>query len=211
MLKMGFDYHRYVFHSPNFHAIVAEASAFLANTPPLPLPPPQAFLGVGVYLLYYVGHYVPYAKLAAQNREDLARPIYVGKAVPKGWRTARATRSDTPSLSGRLREHSLSIEQASNLRVADFLCRFMILNETESNLITVVEAELIRQYKPLWNGGIDGFGNHDPGRGRYNQAPSEWDVLHAGRRWASRLTGKGPSPRQVLTKVSRFLEKSALP
>ncbi len=28
---------------------------------------------------------------------------------------------------------------------------------------------------------IDGFGNHDPGKGRYNQLRSRWDKLHPGR------------------------------
>lgn len=81
----------------------------------------------------------------------------------------------------------------------------MILEGIESDLVVPVEAELIRQYTPLWNTVIDGFGNHDPGSGRYNQARSEWDVLHPGRPWAKRLTGTSPVRKDVIEKVRQAL------
>jgi len=81
----------------------------------------------------------------------------------------------------------------------------MVLNEIESDLIGPVEAELIRRYKPLWNTVVDGFGNHDPGKGRYNQAKSEWDVLHPGRPWAERLTGSAPSIETVIQNVKNYV------
>jgi len=58
---------------------------------------------------------------------------------------------------------------------------------------------------PLWNTVIDGFGNHDPGAGRYNQAKSAWDVLHPGRPWAERLSGASPHVEDVIAKARRFL------
>jgi hypothetical protein len=36
-------------------------------------------------------------------------------------------------------------------------------------------AELVK------DAAVDGFGNHDPGKGRYKQARSDWDVIHPGR------------------------------
>jgi hypothetical protein len=72
-------------------------------------------------------------------------------------------------------------------------------------LVVPVEAELIRRHRPLWNSIIDGFGNHDPGRGRYNQARSEWDVLHPGRPWVKRLTGESPHLEDIVAKVQQFL------
>ena len=33
----------------------------------------------------------------------------------------------------------------------------------------------------LWNSLVDGFGNHDPGAGRYKGLRPRWDVLHPGR------------------------------
>lgn len=56
-----------------------------------------------------------------------------------------------------------------------------------SAIISVVESVLINRYQPIWNTKIDGFGNHDPGKGRYEQAKSEWDKIHPGRAWAEKL------------------------
>ena len=89
----------------------------------------------------------------------------------------------------------------SNLNVDEFRCRFVILGDVEVDLVGALEAELIRRFRPLWNVAIDGFGNHDPGSGRYNQAPSEWDVFHPGRPWVSRLTGKAPKRRAIVAKI----------
>jgi hypothetical protein len=205
---MAFDYNLHVFHSSQFQSVVDEAVRFFTSTPVHGLPPPERFIGTGVYGLYYVGDFALYSKIACLNREACVHPIYVGKAVPSGWRTARVTDSDAPALYQRLQEHVRSIRQAINLQVSDFRCQFMILGSVESDLVVPVEAELIRRYRPLWNSVIDGFGNHDPGRGRYNQARSDWDVLHPGRPWAERLTGESPQLEDVVAKVQRFLEGS---
>jgi hypothetical protein len=82
----------------------------------------------------------------------------------------------------------------------------MLLGDTESDLVVPVEAALIRKHHPLWNAVVDGFGNHDPGAGRYNQARSEWDVLHPGRAWAERLTGRSPDLEEVTAEVQRALK-----
>ena len=181
---MDFDYSLHIFRSPKFQSVVNEAIEFFVETPLHRLPPPNQFLGPGVYGLYYVGAYELYAKIGELNRSTCVQPIYLGKAVPPGWRTARTGTSETFDLYQRLREHTRSIQQGANLNIDDFRCKFMILNGIESDLIVPVEAELIRRFMPLWNTLVDGFGNHDPGAGRYNQARSEWDVLHPGRLWA---------------------------
>ncbi len=198
---MNFDYSLHIFRSPKFQSVVNEAIEFFVKTPLHRLPPPNQFLGPGVYGLYYVGAYELYAKISELNRIACIQPIYLGKAVPPGWRTARTGTSETFDLYQRLREHTRSIIQGANLAIDDFRCRFMILNGIESDLIVPVEAELIRRFMPLWNTLIDGFGNHDPGAGRYNQARSEWDVLHPGRSWAVRLTGTSPKLENVIAKV----------
>jgi hypothetical protein len=182
--------------------MVSEAIEFFNETPAHELPPPTRFIGTGVYALYYIGNLDLYFKIAELNREDLTQPIYVGKAVPRGWRTARSQETDEPALYRRLREHFRSIRDANNLDVEDFFCRFMLLGNIESDLVVPVEAELIRRYTPLWNSVIDGFGNHDPGSGRYNQAKSEWDILHPGRVWAERLRGDSPNLQEVIAKIN---------
>lgn len=88
----------------------------------------------------------------------------------------------------------------------------MILVGDEANLISLVEAGLTRRYRPLWNSIVDGFGNHDPGKGRYNQAISEWDALHTGRSWVARLTGSRPAREAIALRIRAHLEQlDALP
>jgi hypothetical protein len=196
---------RHVFRSPAFKSVVDEAVRFLAGTPVHPLPPTKTFAGAGVYAIYYCGGYGPYRPLANLNKKQLCVPIYVGKAVPPGWRTARTQFGATSDLSNRLRQHAASIKFDADLDIKDFACRFLILTEVEGDLVVPVEAELIRRFKPLWNTVVDGFGNHDPGKGRYEQALSEWDALHPGRLWAKRLRGKSPSATKVLERIKAYM------
>jgi hypothetical protein len=51
----------------------------------------------------------------------------------------------------------------------------------------MAERFLIQHYQPLWNVRLDGFGNHDPGKGRAKGEITWWDALHPGRPWATRL------------------------
>ena len=193
---------QHTFCSPKFKSVVEEAVEFLTKTPVHPLPPATGFVGVGVYVLYYSGPFEHYSHIALQNQQDHHQPIYVGKAVPKGWRTGRIARSgQDKALYQRLRKHTRSIGSVENLEMHDFRCRFMILNGVETDLISAVESTLIRTHKPLWNTEVDGFGNNDPGKGRYNQARSEWDVLHRGRSWADRLTGRPPQLEDIIAKI----------
>ena len=80
----------------------------------------------------------------------------------------------------------------------------MILEDAASHLIGTVEASLIRYYRPIWNVKIDGFGNHDPGSGRYNQAKSEWDIIHPGRKWAEKCLGISSSIDKVEEKATEY-------
>lgn len=205
---MTFDSTLHTFRSPEFQSVVKNAVQFFAKTPICPLPPLHQFKGAGVYALYYLGNFKLYAKLTAANQSNSSQPIYVGKAVPSGWRTARTTATAGNDLYSRLNEHASSITQATNLNPDEFCCRFMILGGDEGDLVVPVEADLIRTYRPLWNSVVDGFGNHDPGAGRHKQARSEWDVLHPGRTWADRLTGESPKLEAVVAKIQKHLAGS---
>ena len=148
------------------------------------------------------GSFEHYSHITYQNQQGYSQPIYIGKAVPKGWRTGRIAHTDQDKrLYERLEEHTGFISNVENLEVHDFHCRFMILNGVEMDLISAVESTLIRTYKPLWNTVVDGFGNHDPGSRRYNQARSKWDVLHPGRIWADRLTGPVPQLEEIIAEI----------
>ncbi|MDX0440640.1 Eco29kI family restriction endonuclease [Sinorhizobium medicae] len=70
------------------------------------------------------------------------------------------------SLADRLAKRAASIEQASNLRVEDFLVRFLVV---DGIWIPLGENILIETFKPLWNRAIDGFGNRDTGMRRATQ------------------------------------------
>ena len=204
-----FNRDKHVFHSPEFEEIIKDTIRFFNGTPVLPLPLPERFHGTGVYAIYCIaksGLYKDYHKI---NRTSYAIPIYIGKAVPKGWRQARTcnlAQNMSYELHGRLKEHCRSIELGSGIEVNDFHCRFMILDGAESDLIGTVEAALIRSYRPLWNSLIDGFGNHDPGRGRYGQAKSDWDVCHPGRLWAERCEGIATSKEKLAKDIKGFMK-----
>lgn len=202
-----FDKSKHIYKSDAFEEIIKDTIRFFNGTPVHQLPPPENFTGTGVYALYYVGRSPYYQTLHELNRMEFKQPIYVGKAVPQGWRQARKPAKDIDSheLYRRLCDHAKSIEQAHNLNLDDFHCRFMILEESASDLIGTVEAALIRYYTPVWNSSIDGFGNHDPGKGRYNQAKSEWDILHPGRQWAAKCQGESSALVDVENKVRQYL------
>ena len=126
----------------------------------VPLPPSGA-RGAGVYTIHYSGSYSVYANVGND-------PIYVGQAR---------------DVAARLTQHTQSIQQAKNLEIGDFTCRWLIL---EPIWIGLTETILIEEYRPIWNA-IRGFGNHAPGQGRLGQQRSQWDTLHPGRYWAEPL------------------------
>lgn len=202
-MQIKFDRSKHVFHSEAFAEIIKDTIRFFNGTPVHLLPPPESFIGTGVYALYYIGKSEYYKHLYELNRLNFIQPIYIGKAVPRGWRQARIQQSSN-ELYNRLCDHQNSIRQANNLNLEDFRCRFMILEGTAVDLIGTVEASLIRLYKPIWNSCIDGFGNHDPGSGRYDQAKSDWDILHPGRRWAERLQGEHPAVNEIEKKALSY-------
>lgn len=161
------------------------ANALLAR-PAGPLPPPEPFIGAGIYAIYYTGDFPGYRRIAEQNRQGrFEAPIYVGKAVPPGARKGGYGLGEAPGrvLFNRLKEHAESIRQTTNLSLADFACRHLVTDEI---WIPLAEALLIEKFKPVWNRLIDGFGIHDPGK-RRPQERSKWDTLHPGRPFAERL------------------------
>lgn len=154
----------------------------------------NAFEGAGIYAIYYFGDFAAYAQVAAANAEGTCQtPIYVGKADPAGGRKGalQLDSSTGYALYNRLRDHATSIIQVANLRLEDFRCRYLVVDDV---WISLGERRAIRTYLPLWNTLIDGFGNHDPGNRRKDQYRSDWDVVHPGHQWAEKL---GQSPKTV--------------
>lgn len=200
-----FERAKHVYNNPNFVEFIKDSVRFFNGTPVHQLPPPS-FTGVGVYALYYTGSESIYLPYFERNRLAFNEPIYCGKAVPKGWRQGRTmTDATATELNRRLAEHCGSIA-ITGFPLDDFHCRFSIFEGDCADLISTVEAALIKYYRPLWNVCVDGFGNHDPGQGRYKQARSAWDVLHPGRIWANKCTGVAVSKTNIEKSIHSFYE-----
>ena len=203
-----FDRNKHVYHSEAFVELVKDAVRFFNGTPVHPLPLQERFLGTGVYALYYTGNNKIYRRYAELNRLEYKYPVYVGKAVPRGWRQSRISDDITkPSaeLYSRIREHTRNIDRVAGIDQKDFSCRFMIFESEGSDMIGTIEAALIKLNRPLWNSSLDGFGNRTPGKGRFNQAKSDWDVIHPGRPWAEKCTGIPKEEADILAKIETHL------
>lgn len=150
----------------------------LLTRPLVPLATLPPFRGAGIYALYYSGPLAAYA-----NWHGDTRPIYVGKAVPKGARKGLVG-LDVPAgrvLYNRLRHHATSIRRGHGLKIEEFSCRYLIVDDI---WIPLGETLLITEFQPPWNHPLDGFGNNVPGKGRYEGVRSAWDTVHPGRIWA---------------------------
>lgn len=180
------------------HSVVDAVLARLV----VPLIDLTPFDGAGIYAIYYTGPFPAYATLADRNQQErFEAPIYVGKAVPSGARKGggRGQGARNQALFRRLAEHAGSIAQAVNLELEDFYCRYLIVDDI---WIPLGESLIIERFQPIWNVVVDGFGNHDPGSGRYSGQRPMWDVLHPGRPWAERLRENRRSEEDILRLVS---------
>jgi Eco29kI restriction endonuclease len=192
----------------NLAESLAEA---LLKAPVSPLPPKEKFDGAGIYAIYYAGDFPPYQAVAEKNQgEDPTSPIYVGKAVPPGARKGGFGLGEDPgnALLKRLKEHAKSIEEAKNLDIEDFCCRYLVC---EDIWIPLGEALLIERFKPPWNVLIEGFGIHTPGKGRKKQVRSMWDTLHRGRRLATGLPTNPMSKEKIVKLIADFFAGKKVP
>lgn len=179
------------------------ADALLAKNI-IPMKNIDPFAGAGIYAIYYNGEIGPYKPITRASGKEI--PIYVGKAVPPGARKGNFGLNSDPGsvLYKRLKEHADSIQQANNIDMNDFLCRYLVV---EDIWIPLGESLLIAKFSPIWNKIIDGFGNHDSGRGRYNQMRSRWDTLHPGRPWAEKCKERSETYQQIITELEEMFRE----
>lgn len=171
----------------------------------------EMFVGAGIYAIYYSGNSSPYGELARRNSNGVCNaPIYVGKAVPAGARKGgvKAAGGTGNPLYKRLSEHAESIRAVDSLDVNDFFCRFLVVDDI---WIPLGESLLIARYSPVWNSLVDGFGNHDPGSGRYNGLRPRWDVLHPGRGWAEKCKPREERAEDISRDVEQYLRAFNFP
>ncbi len=171
-------------------------NALLAQ-PVVPLAGLEPFIGAGVYALYYSGGFSAYTPI---SDSACVVPIYVGKAVPPGSRRGKLGLTVNPgrALYSRLNDHEKSVAEAVNLDAADFWCRYLVV---EDIWIPLGESLLIAHFKPVWNQALGGFGLHDPGSGRHGSLRSDWDELHPGRSWYSKMTS-ATTPEELEERVA---------
>jgi len=194
----------------NLGASVAEA---LVSQPVHSLGDLTPFSGAGIYAIYYHGEHVAYGPISNLNRAEPSNPgipIYVGKAVPQGARKGKVMPDPTRSkaLFSRLQEHAESIRATDTLRIDDFTCRYLVVDEI---WIPLGESLMIAKFSPLWNLAVEGFGNHDPGAGRYNGLRPRWDTLHPGRAWALKCKSRDESEAEIIREVKNHLANTVLP
>ncbi|EMD1658382.1 Eco29kI family restriction endonuclease [Pluralibacter gergoviae] len=185
----------------NLGASVAEALLTKEIHPLCDLP---IFEGAGIYAIYYTGDFHAYRYLSRLNMDDkFLLPIHVGKAVSTGARMGGNLESATNKvLFKRLKEHADSIQAVQNLKIEDFYCRFLVVDDI---WIPLGESLIIARFTPVWNSLIDGFGNHDPGKGRHASMRPRWDVLHPGRIWAARLADRPETAAQIAQDAETYL------
>jgi hypothetical protein len=94
------------------------------------------------------------------------------------------------------------------LGIKDFHCRFLVVDDI---WIPLGESLLIAKFSPVWNSLIDGFGNHDPGKGRYEGMRPRWDVLHPGRTWAGKCQPRKESLAEIQRDVETYLRSAPFP
>ena len=136
------------------------------------------FNGVGVCTIHERSAFAPCVGMADDES------AYLGKAEPRGRRQGRVIDAHpSPAPHKRLREHSVSIRAASNPRLRESGCRWLVPDPAWTGLTGQV---LIATCRPTWNSVVDGFGSHDLGAGRRNQERSLRDTRHPGRRWAEK-------------------------
>ena len=196
----------HIYSNPAFAEFLKDAVRAFNGSPVAPMPPPS-FTGSGVYALYCTAVKGPYAKFGKEiNRLEYKVPIYVGKAVPPGWRQSRqldGTADKSTSLYSRLCKHSHSIEQGKGLSLSDFACRFLHLSTSEQTLATKITDFMVALYKPLWNTIIRGFSRCNFTNSTEQTYHTNWDVMH---------NGKLPSTnerKRILSKIYSYLNRTA--
>lgn len=164
----------------------------LEDVTPVPLASVGKFYGSGVYALYYSGDFPAYGAIRKTRV-----PIYVGKADPD-LPTAKNPREQGARVSSRLSEHAKTIGRAGNLDIAEFTCRFLVI---QSGFQSAAEEYLIRRYHPVWNKEVKvcpGFGKHgDTARTEL----SPWDVIHSGRAWAAQQESRSGRTAKTVSKA----------
>lgn len=193
------------FNPLSYGAIQDSLYQALMSSEPISLADVMPFEGNGVYALFYTGDFPAYRYLSSGKGAGI--PIYVGKAAPSARKGEELTETQLLGAYGgtalytRMKNHRKSIEAAENLDISDFHVRLLVLSYI---WVPLAETSVISRCQPVWNTLVDGFGNHDPGKGRKDSVRPRWDTLHPGRAWAARLSEREESPEDIIQDIEGF-------
>lgn len=143
------------------------AVEFVEGLPSLPLTRSIDYLGrcpniPGVYLIYYVGEILLYGGLVSPS---LDQPIYIGLS--------------TKNILNRLRVQWSKIKRAKDLKLEDFVVRFIIVNFYEPS----AKGALMTYFNPLWCNRKVGFSF---GSAIASNFENKWNKYHVSRSRGSR-------------------------
>jgi hypothetical protein len=100
------------------------------------------------------------------------------------------------------RQHRRGRARLGLAGIADFQARYLTVDDI---WIPLGESLLITKFRPVWNIALDGFGNHDPGKGRYEGLRPLWDHLHPGRPWAEKCAARTETVGEVVERIDAYL------
>ena len=139
----------HVYHNEAFAELCKDAVRAFNGTPVCELPPPR-FVGSGVYAIYCTAKKGIYERYGNKvNRMGYNVPIYVGKAVPKGWHGDGCF--ETLTCQEQLSFWHHKIKSAIGFSTEDFVCRIFAIDEFCEKEINCVHGMMMESYHPVWN------------------------------------------------------------
>ena len=152
-LAQTFDRKDHIFPCPpGFRKILDDAIRFFSGTPVHALPPPIKFAGSGVYAIYCIATEGLYQKYGNEvNKYSYQVPIYVGKAVPQGWRPMQNASLCFLSINEQLDFWKSLVKKTVGLFADDFMVRFCSSNYVGLELCSQLYKSLNILFSPLWN------------------------------------------------------------
>ena len=138
----------HIYHNEAFAELCKDAVRAFNGTPVCELPPPR-FTGSGVYAIYCTAKKGIYERYGNKvNRMGYDVPIYVGKAVPKGFSDIGF---NTLSCHEQLDFWHERIKKSLGFVTGDFLCRFHVMEKDYAKYINGMYCMLLKIYHPVWN------------------------------------------------------------
>lgn len=141
----------HIYHNEAFAELCKDAVRAFNGTPICELPPPR-FSGSGVYAIYCTAKTGLYERYGNKvNRMGYNVPIYVGKAVPQGWRQSRTAGIDKLPMDEQIKFWLDLIKSSIGIRKADFQMRAHCWNVADGGLTHGIHQLMQNTYRPLWN------------------------------------------------------------